>query len=156
MLDNLRHNKYRLPLCWHKTSGWMSKSEFVWLFGFRYAFPCLGWMRGLPLPYGQIRIINWGNFRAHFNIRERDGNRRIFENIHACLCCNACKRICFHWEMREIVILKHTVWILLLQGVSASWWKLCIQWGVTRLDIRHIEHIIIVLNKIKNQLQSLS
>lgn len=110
MLDNLRHNKYRLPLCWHKTSGWMSKSEFVWLFGFRYAFPCLGWMRGLPLPYGQIRIINWGNFRAHFNIRERDGNRRIFENIHACLCCNACKRICFHWEMREIVIL-FGVWV---------------------------------------------
>lgn len=75
MLDSLRHNKRRLPLCWYsvfKTPGWMSRSEFVWLFGFRYTFPCLGWMRVLPLPYGQIRIINWSNSRAHFDIRERD------------------------------------------------------------------------------------
>ena len=83
MLDNLRHNNI-LPLCWYsmfRTSGWMSRSEFVLLFGFRYAFPCLGWMQVLPLPYGQIRIISWINFCAHFDIREQDCNRKICENI---------------------------------------------------------------------------
>lgn len=118
MLDSLRHNKHRLPLCWYsvfKTPGWVSRSEFVWLFGFRYTFPCLGWMRVLPLPYGQIRIINWSNSWAHFDIRERDCNWRIFENIHPCSRCSAL----FHltWKGTR----KRSVWG---QNREAKWKKL--------------------------------
>lgn len=86
MLDGLRPNTDRpSPQCLRPLDG-TSRSQFVWLFGFRYTFPCLGWMRVLPLPYGQIRIINRSNFWAHFDIREQDCNRRIFENTHPRSC----------------------------------------------------------------------
>lgn len=114
MLDNLRHNKYRLPLCWYslfKTSAWMSRSEFVWLFGFRYAFPCLGWMQVLPLPYSQIRLINWSNLWTHFDIREQDCNSRIFENIHWCISCTSLYLFLFKMERN------HTLWLLCLHEV---------------------------------------
>lgn len=100
-------SQYRLPPCWYsvfKASGWMSRSQFVWLFGFRYTFPCLGWMQGLPLPYGQIRIINRSNFWAHFDFRERDCNWRILENIHPCSRSNTegkQRTICLRFKQSE-------------------------------------------------------
>ncbi len=84
-----------------KPSGWMSTSKFVWLFGFRYAFPHLGWIQVLPLPYGQIRIINRSHFGAHFDIREQDCNWRILENIHSCLPRTALWAIYFHLTWKE-------------------------------------------------------
>lgn len=72
----------RLSLCWHSVEDlWMNEQVQVCLVvWFPFHIP-MSWVGAvLPLPYGQIRIINWSNSSANLDIWEQGCYWNIFEN----------------------------------------------------------------------------